>query len=380
LKNKKIDMIKVSEVISNNDYNNFVKLPYNLYKNNEFWIPPIINEELKSLKPKYNPAFDFCEAKFFIAFHNNKCVGRIAAIINHKHNEILGKIIGRIGKIEFINNTEVTDKLFNAAETWLKEKGVESVHGPLGFTNLDNQGLLIEGFDHLPSMASVYHFPYYAEHFERLGYIKENDWIEFRLFLADEIPEKASRLADMIQKRYKLKIISFKTNKELASWGNKIFTLLNQSFTELPYVSPFTDKMIDYYSKKYFSLLNPKFAKVILTENNEMAGFIIGIPSLSLAMQKAKGKLLPFGFMHIMKALKKPKVVDLLLTGVPPHLQGLGVPALLINELQNVIIKHNVKVVETTGIFETNQKAIVTWKNYEHIQHKRRRCYIKKLV
>lgn len=371
---------QIIEVASKKHIKDFVKLPFSLYKNDANWIPPIIKDELKSLNKNTNPVYEFCDAKFWLAYNKNgECVGRIAAIINNEYNKLHNIKKGRISRLEFIDETSVSDALFKTAESWLKEKGMTQVHGPLGFTNLDNQGLLIEGFNHLPSIASVYHKSYYQNHFDNLGYQKENDWLEFKLILAESVPEKATRLSDMIKERYKLKVISFTSMKQAMPYVPKIFKLLNQAFADLPYVTPFSDKMIEFYRDKYFKLLNPKFIKVIELESDELAGFIVGVPSLSKAMQKVNGSLFPFGFMHLLKAMKNPEVVDLFLTGVPQHLQGQGVPALLINELQSEMVRQHVKFVETTGIFESNQKAIVTWKNYENIQHKRRRCYIKDL-
>lgn len=372
--------VQVVEAVSKSQLKVFVKFVFELYKGDKNWIPPIIADELKMTDPQKNPAFEFCEAKFWLAYRDGRLVGRISAIINREYNQLKGIQYGRIARAEFYDDPAISDALFTVAEQWLKSKGMTHVHGPLGFTNLDLQGLLIEGFDHLPSIASVYHKPWYQHHFDRLGYQKENDWVEFRLTMANDIPEKAKRLADMIRERYKLNILHFRNNKELLPYGPQIFRLLNQAFAELPYVAPFNEKLIQYYSEKYFKLINPRFVKVITTEEGTLAGFIIGMPSLSEAMQKANGRLFPFGFIHLLRAMKNPTVMDLVLTGVEPHLQGQGVPALLINELQKVIFAHKIRFVETTGIFETNQKAIVTWKNYEHIQHKRRRCYVKELT
>ncbi|MCD4747485.1 MAG: GNAT family N-acetyltransferase [Bacteroidales bacterium] len=370
--------IKIKEATNNADYKQFVNFQFNLYKNEKFWVPQIKKDEIKALKSETNPAFNFCKAKFWLAYKNGECVGRISAIINNMYNEKTGEKTGRFSKVEFIDDTEVSGKLFEVAEKWLKDMGMTKIHGPLGFTNLDNQGLLIEGFDYLPSIGSIYHLPYYKNHIDKLGYEKEIDWIEFRLSLAKEIPDKVTRISDIIIKRFGLKVIHFKTNKDIELYSKKIFNVLNDSFAELPYVVPFDNKMIEFYAKKYFKMLNPKFVKVI-EKDEKLVAFIIGLPSLSKAMQKAKGKIFPFGFYHILKALKHPVEMDLLLTGVEPKLQKMGLSAILITELQKVLIEYGIKHVETTGIFETNHKAIQHWKNYDHIQHKRRRCFVKKL-
>ncbi len=369
--------LEIKEVTTEKHYKDFVQLPFNLYKNNRFWVPPIKKDELKALKAESNPAFAFCQVKMWLAYRDGKCVGRIAGIIHNKYNELKGTKLARFSRMEFEDNAETTKALLDAAESWARENGMTSVHGPLGFSNLDHQAMLVEGFDHVPSIASEYHLPYYHKHIEACGYQKEIDWVEFRLKLGDSVPEKAVKLNSIIQKRYGLKVISFSNTNEMRPYGHKIFALLNEAFKDLFSMVPLDDNMIEYYINRYFNLLNPEFVKVVLSKEEEIVGFIVGLPSLSEAMQKAKGKLFPFGFIHIMKALKKPKVVDLLLTGIDPKMQGQGVSALLITELQQVMIKYGVTHVETTGIIETNQKAIQHWKNYDHIQHKRKRCYRK---
>ena len=255
---------------------------------------------------------------------------------------------------------------------------MEYIHGPLGFTNLDTQGLLVEGFNYLPSIASVYHLPYYKDHFERLGFEKENDWIEFRLTITEAPLKKAKRGAELVKQRYGVKVVSFTKRSEMQPFAKKIFEVLNDAFQFLPYVSFLNEKMIKLYSDKYFNILNPKFIKVV-TKDNEPVGFFVGLPSLSVAMQKAKGSLFPFGFLQVLKALKKPEVIDMLLTGVTQDYQNAGIAVILISELQEEMMKSGIKTLETTGIFESNQNVITNWKNYESIQHKRRRCYVKNI-
>jgi len=370
-------MIEIKEVVTARDRRDFVDLPFRLYKDHPFWVPPLKSDEVKSLTAKTNPAFDFCDAKFWTAWNNEKCVGRIGAIINHDYNKKTGVEMGRFTRFEVIDDMEVTKALFATAEKWLSNQGVVAIHGPLGFTNLDNQGLLIEGFDYLPSIASVMHFPYYQKHIESLGYDKENDWVEFLLKI-EEIPEKATRLVEIIKQRNNLEVIHLTEKKEMSLYLNDVFYLLNRAFDELPYVSPFSDKLIKSATQKYMDVLVPKYI-VVIKKDGQLAAFIIGLPSLSKAMQKANGHLFPTGFIHIKKALKNPEVMDLLLTGVDPHYQKLGLPAILISELQQSMLENGVKYVETTGMFETNLKGATTWKNYDHIQHKRRRCFVKQL-
>lgn len=370
--------IRIQEVITATDRKKFVQLPFTIYKGNQYWVPPTKSDEIKSLDPEKNPAFRFCRARFWLAFDGSQCVGRIGAIINEKYNEKVQHKIGRISRVEFIDDREVSRMLFETAEQWLRENGMNEVKGPLGFTNLDTQGLLIEGFDFLQSIASTYHLPYYQDHFTALGYEKDIDWVEFRLTI-EEIPEKAHKLAELIRQRYHLKVLTFDRISDLKPYALKVFKLLNSAFAALEFVVEFDEVMEEYYANKYFNFLNPKFVKLVETQEGELAGFIIGVPSLSRAMQKANGSLFPFGFIPVMKALKHPEEMDIFLTGVDPKLQGMGIPAILINELQKTILEHHIEFVETTGIFETNQKAIQHWKNYKHIQHKRRRCFKKAL-
>ena len=257
---------------------------------------------------------------------------------------------------------------------------MEKVEGPLGFTNLDTQGLLIEGFDYLPSIASVYHLPYYQKLIENYGFEKEIDWVEFRLTLGEQAVNKGMRGAALIKRRYGIEVLEFTKTDELMPYAPKIFEILNDAFSELPFVVPFNQKMIEFYTDKFIKYLNPEFVKMTKL-NDELIGFVIGMPSLSKAMQKANGSLFPLGWNYILKAQKGDGVdtMDWLLTGVKKEHQSTGAAVILAAELQNTMLKKGMKYIETTGVFETNHNVISNWKNYEHVQHKRRRCYIKNL-
>jgi len=368
--------IKIVEVKTKAEAKKFVNFQFELYKNSPMWVPPIKTDEIKALDKNHNPAFDFCDAHFFLAYKNDKIVGRIGTIINHDYNKKVGEKLGRFNRIEFIDDKEVSKALIEKAVSVFKEKGIEKIHGPLGFTNLDTQGMLIEGFEYLPSVASVYHLPYYKEHIEALGFEKENDWVEFRLTVGEHAQKKASRGAALITKRYGFEVVKFKDKSGLMEYGEEVFKVLNDAFDELPYMNKFNDKMIKMYSQKYFKILNPKYVRVVKHEG-ELVGFVVGTPSLSEAMQKAKGKLFPFGFMHILKAMKNPTVIDFFLTGVKHEYHSKGVAVILFAELQEEMMNAGLNTIETTGIFETNHNVISNWKNYEHIQHKRRRCFVK---
>ncbi|NOR86902.1 MAG: hypothetical protein GQ527_04785 [Bacteroidales bacterium] len=370
--------VEIIEVSTTSDIKAFAKLPFSIYKGNPFWVPPIIKDEISALKPEENPAMEYCDSQFWIAKKDKKVVGRIGAIINRKYNEKTGEKFGRFSRLEFFDDPDVFLGLMDTAVAWMKEKGMDKIHGPLGFSNLDTQGMLIEGYDHLQSVASVYHLPYYQTYVEEYGFEKEIDWVEFRLTLGEKATAKGNRGSKLIKKRYGFEVKTFKKSEEMRPYIKDLFNILNAAFVNLPYVTPFNDKMIALYAEKYFKVINPKYVRMV-TKDDEIIGFIVAVPSLSEAMQKAKGKLFPFGFVHILNAMKKPKVLDFFLTGVKPEFDNAGVAVILFAEIQNEMMNAGIDQMETTGIIETNHNVISNWKNFEHIQHKRRRCFVKML-
>ncbi len=369
--------IQIVEVLNQKQRKQFVDFQYQLYKNNKYWVPPIKSEEVNLITPDKNPSFDFCNAKFWLAVKDGKTVGRIGAIVNSLWMEKIEEKMGRITRLEFIDDFDVVEKLFTTAEEWLRSQGMLGVMGPLGFSNLDHSGVLVEGFEHLPCMASDYHFNYYQKHIENLGYKKEIDWLEFRITFPEVMPEKAIKLSEMIKKRYSLQSINFKTRAELEPYREKIFKVFNDAFAGLFGTFRLPDKLINFYIEKYFPVLNPRYVKIILDKEGELAAFLVALPSLSKALQKAKGKLFPFGWWHLKNALEKPKEMDLMLTGVKPELQKFGLASILMQELWNTANSDGVRFVETTGMLENNSVAIQLWKSFDHIQHKRKRCYKK---
>ncbi|MBN2614376.1 MAG: N-acetyltransferase [Bacteroidales bacterium] len=370
--------LQIQEVTSRKEKKAFVELPFSVYKENPYWVPPIKSDELKALDPETNPSMRFSDTKYWLAYRDEQVVGRIMAIINHKYNEKVGEKLGRFFKLEFFDDAEAFTLLMDTAISWLKEMGMEKVHGPLGYTNLDTQGLLIEGFEHLPSVASVYHLPYYHQYIADYGFEKEVDWVEFRLTLGKEAIEKSNRGVALIKKRYGFEVLRFKKTSELLNYADAIFDVLNEAFAVLPFVVPFDKEMMDMYKKKYLKVINPRYVYMVKKED-EIIGFMVAVPSLSEAMQKANGKLFPFGFYHIMKAMKNPDVLDFFLAGVKPGYETQGAAVLMYTEIQNQMLEDGAKFVETTGEFEMNHKAITNWKNFDHIQHKRRRCFIKNI-
>lgn len=368
--------LKIEAVRSKKQKKDYVNLPFQIYKNMPLWVPPIKADEYKAMELKHNPAMEYCDTEFWVAYRDGKAAGRISAIINPLYNDKTGKKLGRFSRIEFFDDKEVFLLLMDTAVAWVKERGMDFIHGPLGYSNLDSQGMLIEGFEHLPSIASVYHMPYYKSHIDAYGFEKEIDWIEFRLTLGEHAINKARRGAEIVKKRFGFELESFSETKQLLPYVKPIFAVINQAFDKLHFVSPFNEKMIDLYTKRYFKLINPKFVKVA-KKDGEVVAFLITVPSLSEAMQKANGKLFPFGFYYILQAMKKPKVLDFFLVGVLPKHENSGAPVILFDSVHDEMKKQGINYMETTGVFETNHNVISNWKNYDPIQHKRRRCFIK---
>lgn len=369
-------MVEIIEVCTKKDRRAFVRLPFAIYKNNPYWVPPLVSSEMKDLDPEANPFFKGCDTCFWIARKDGKVVGRIGAIIHHRYNAKTGENFGRITRPEFVDDVEVADALFRTAEDWIRAKGMEAVVGPLGFSNVDTQALLIEGFDQPASVASVYHLPYYKEHFARLGYKKLLDWVEFSLFLDPEVPEKAVRLSRLVKERFQLSVEQLQNRAQMRACGKELFHVFNAAFDELFSFIAFDDNQIDYLLQSYLSVINPEFVHVVRNAEGALVGAIIPVPSLSRALRKAYGCLLR-GLPAILRSRKKNDTIDLFLTGVLPEYQPKGVASLLIAETYPVMVKYGMVTVDTTGMLENNQKAISNWKQYRHVQNKRKRCYIK---
>ncbi|MCD8194129.1 MAG: hypothetical protein LUD74_06230, partial [Tannerellaceae bacterium] len=348
---------------------------------NPYHIPGLIDEEMMTLDKKKNPAFEVCDAVYYLAYRDKEIVGRIAGIINRTSNEVWKQKHARFGFVDFIDDQEVVDVLFNAVEKWAKQHGMDTLHGPMGFTDLDHEGMLVEGFDQLGTMAPIYNFPYYPRHMERLGFTKDQDWHEFKIYIPDSIPDKHLRVGEIVKKKYGLKTLKFKSRKEIWPYAHKIFRTLNAAFAPLYGFAPLTDKQIDYYVNIYIPMVRLDMVTIIIREeDDEVVGFGISIPNLSEALQKARGKLLPFGWYHLLKGLKsKPKVVDLYLMGVLPEYQSKGVNALLFNDLIPVYQKLGVVYAETNPELETNNAVQAQWDYFKREHHKTRRAFIKNL-
>lgn len=356
----------------------FVKFPIKLYKGCPYYVPPLILDELDTLNTKKNPAFDFCEMQLFLAYRDNKIVGRIAAIINQNANKVWDKKEARFSFVDFIDDDEVVDALFAAAHKWSRDKGMNSVIGPMGFTDLDPEGLLIKGFDKISTMATKYSYPYYEKQIERLGYQKDADWKEFYIPVPTEVPERHQRIANMIAKRYGLKLLKFEGYNQIKPYVGKLFHCLNEAYKPLYGFSPLTQRQIDHYVKMYVPLLRWDIVQIIIKEEtDEVVGFGVSIPSLSSALQKSKGKFFPFGWYHLLRALKSKKnpVVDLMIMGILPEYQGKGVNAMIFNDFIPSAHKSGFRFAESNPELEMNNKMVSLWDGFDAENHKMRRAY-----
>ncbi len=375
--------IEIKKVSTKGQLKKFVAFPIDkLYKGNPYYVPSLVFDEMGTLDLKKNPAFDFCERDLFLAYRDGEIVGRIAAIINHRANEIWNQKYARFGFVDFIDDKEVVDTLFNTAESWAREKGMEYVVGPMGFTDLDHEGLLIEGFDRISTMSTTYSYPYYKDHIERIGYQKEIDWMEFRIPVPDKVPERHQRIAKLVADKYGLKLLKFENLRQVTPYIDKLFHQLNVAYAPLFGFTPLTKKQIDYYVKMYVPLLRWDLVSIIIKiETDEVIGFGIGVPSLSYALQKSKGRLFPFGWFHLLKSLKGKgnKVVDLLLMGVSPEYQGKGVNALIFSDFIPSAYNAGFRFAESNPELEINNKIQAQWDGFNPENHKRRRAYKKRI-
>lgn len=375
--------IIIKKVSSKKELKTFIRFNYELYKGNPYSVPDLYDDMLNTFSSKKNAAFEFCEAEYFLAYKDNKVVGRVAAIINNRANQTWGKKEVRFGWIDFIDDEEVSSALLKAVEDWGKQKGMDTITGPLGFTDMDAEGMLIEGFDQLGTMATIYNYPYYPQHMEKLGFEKDADWVEFKLYVPDQLPEKFVRISEIILQKYKLKIKKL-TRKEIKEkhYGQKIFDLINEAYAPLYGFSKMTQGQIDQYVNTYLPLLDLRMVSIVETEDGELVAAGISMASLSKALQKAKGRMLPFGWFYLLKTLfiKRPKVLDLLLVGVKPEYQSKGVNALLFYDLVPTFKKMGFVYGESNPELEENKKVQAQWSAFESVQHKRRRAFKKAIL
>jgi GNAT superfamily N-acetyltransferase len=372
-------MITIKEMTSKKELKQFVKFPFKLYKNNKYWVPPIINEELESFNKNINPVFQHAEARFFVAVKNNEIVGRIAAIINYTEiNEQKIKKM-RFGWFDFIDEIEVSKMLIEKVREIGTQHKLEFMEGPVGFSNLDKVGVLTEGFDHIGTMVTWYNFPYYKTHFEKLGFKVEKEYLENKFQFKNVISEPLQRISSVLEKRYNLTPLNFTKTKDIMPLVEEMFNLFNTTYASLPSFVPISKVEIDYFKKKYISFINPEYIKFVVDKNNKMIAFAITMPSFSRALQKAKGKLLPFGFYHLLKAKNNNKDALFYLIGVHPEYQGKGIHAIIFNEYQKSFKKLGIETCIRTPELASNKAIAAVWKNFNPVTFKKRCTYKKDL-
>ena len=374
--------VQIKVVKTKREFRAFATFANKLYKGNRFYVPTMPLDDLAVFDRNKNAAYEFCEAEFFMAYKDGNPVGRIAAIINSKANAAWNVKQVRYGWIDFIDDMEVSSALLETVAAWGRERGMTQIAGPLGFTDFDPEGMLVEGFDRLGTMSMIYNHEYYHRHLEKLGYVKETDWIEFRINIPEILPERFVKMAELVQERYKLRVVK-KTRRQINKerYGHKLFRLINETYCNLYGFSLLSDKQIDQYVDQYLGFIDLKMVTFIEDENGELIAAGITMPSLSKALQKCGGNLFPIGWWYLVKNmyLKKPDTLDMLLVGIKPEYQNKGVNAMLFVDMFSNLTKLGFKYAETSAELETNTRVQQLWNSFDKEQHKRRRVYVKEL-
>lgn len=356
--------------------------PNELYRGNPNFIPSFYSDDLADWTPGKNPAFAYCEAKAFLAYRDGEIVGRIGAILSHKANEKFGTHRMRFSQVDFIDDADVSAALFAAVESWAREKGCTEVHGPLGFTDLDREGMLVEGFDRRSLFITNYNHPYYPEHLERLGYHKDVDWIEYRITApaaGSEDAERLHRLAQRILERKNLHVAQLRRKSEYRPYVRQVFQLVNAAYAPLYGVVELSDEQINRYADKFIPLVNPEFACFVMDEQENMVAFGVSLPDPSVALQACSGRLFPFGWYNVLHDMKHSDTLVMLLIAVRPDLQTAGINAVILDHVCQSCIRHEIHFAETGPMLETNEHVLAQWRKLEKEQHKRRRCFLKEL-
>lgn len=376
--------ITIKKVTTRRELERFIRFNYQMYKDNPYSVPDLFDDMLNTFNKRKNAAFEFCEADYFLALdERGDIVGRVAAIINRRANETWNKKEVRFGWIDFVDDPRVSEALLATVEQWGRERGMTHIQGPLGFTDFDAEGMLVEGFDQLSTMATIYNYPYYPQHLERLGYRKDVDWVEYKIYIPDQIPDKHRRISELIQRKYNLKIKKYTSAKKIAAdYGQAIFELMNEAYQPLYGYSALSQRQIDQYVGMYLPIVDLRMVTLITDADDKLVAVGISMPSLSEALQKAHGRLLPFGWYHLARTLflkKYPRMLDLLLVAVKPEYQNKGVNALLFSDLIPVYRQLGFEYAESNPELEQNGKVQAQWDYFKTEQHKRRRCFVKEL-
>ncbi len=374
--------IQIRKVSNRKELKVFARFGNKLYKGNKYYVPSMPMDDMNTLDPEKNGAFEFSEAELYLAYKDGEVAGRVAAIINHKANEAWKVKQVRFGWIDFIDDLEVSAALLDAVAAFGKSRGMDQIVGPLGFTDFDPEGMLVEGFDRLSTMALIYNYPYYPEHMKKHGYVKETGWVEYRITLPEVMPENHVRFSEIIKERYGLKVRKMSRRQiRKEDYGRKLFKLINETYCVLYGYSLLSDRQIDQYVDLYLSLVDTDMLTFVEDKNGDLIGAGISIPSLSEALQKCNGEIFPFGWWHLLKTMffKKPDTLDLLLIGVRPDYQSKGVNSLIFCDLFQNYKRLGFKYAETNANLETNAKVQAMWHPFEKELHKRRWVFGKEI-
>ena len=372
--------VVIKEVLTKKELKKWVEFPNKLYKNDKNFVPFLAVDELANFNKKQNPAYEFCESKLFLAYKDNKIVGRIAGIINHAYNKKWNKNAIRFNRFDFIDDFEVSSALLNEVIIWGKERNHEEIMGPIGFIDMDHEGMLVEGFDEFNMSITYYNHPYYIDHMEKLGLKKDIDWVEYQVKIPSEVDPRIEKISERIMARKGLKLVTYTDRKELFKDAYEAFKLIDVCFSVLYGTVPLTDAVIQKTIDDNVPMINLKYIVSVKDAEGKIIGFSVLVPSIAKALKKSNGKLLPFGIFRLLKAMKgKNDVLEMFFVAVAPEYQNMGIPAMMMNELIKVCIKNGVKYCETGPELETNNDVQGLWKKFEARQHKRRRCYIKEI-
>ncbi len=370
--------VELREVTSLRELKKFIRFPLSLYKNNPYYVPSLFLDDFNTLRKDRNPAFEDARARYWLAYRDGKMVGRIAGIIVPKHEKKWGENYMRFGWIDFIDDREVVQALIGVVEEWARQEGKDGVHGPLGFTDLDREGMLVEGFNEMVTMATIYNYPYYPKYLEELGYVKDVDWVEHEFFITDRSDGKIARTADLVAKRFNLHMFTG-NKKDLQRIAPQIFDVINESYRHLYGTVPLSESQIQGYINQYLGFANVDFIPIVLDENERVVAFGITFPSFSKALQKNRGEILPFGFIPMLRAIRKNDRADLYLVGVRDEYLGKGLNAMMMDQIYRTFVKFGIRYVESNCTLEDNYDIQAMWKYFDNRLHKRRRCFIKHL-
>ena len=372
--------VEIRKIGTKRELEKFIQFANDLYADCPYYCPPLFFDEMNCFNQEKNPALEVCEYQLWMAYRDGQPVGRIAGIINRKANEKWNTKHVRFGWFDFIDDLEVSKALLDTVVIWGKERGMDGLNGPVGFTDFDHEGLLLEGYEYLAVMASLYNYPYYVKHVEAYGLTKEADWIELQVFPPKTVPERIERLAEMVKQRYHVHTVKVKNSRELVKrFGIEYMDVIDAAYQKLYNFQPMTVKQKNYYKDMYFQFLNFDFVTLVVNEKEELVGVGLGMPDIAPALRKCGGKLFPLGWYYLLKALKAKQMdsFSFLLIAVRPDYQDKGVNALFLQDQIPFINQYGIRKLETTSMLETNTKVLSFFMQFDHKQHKRHRAYIK---